>query len=141
MTYLEDVQPQPPSWLETGFVWYLRLLALCFIGFTVLYWLRVSGYYPGNDWRFDTMSTPWKIASAVLSVLLPVTAVGLWSALAWGQVVWTMAIATELLMFSWFSNYFGSNQIIVIFHIVSIIIYLILRGAMLYSQKNVNAHP
>jgi len=135
MTYLDDVKPQTTSWLEITFVLYLRVLALCFIGFTILYWLRVSGYYPGADWRFDTMSAPWKIASAILSVLLPVTAVGLWSAQAWGQVVWTMAMVTELLMFNWFSHYFGSNPLIVIFHLSSIMLYLLLWAAMHYNAN------
>jgi hydrogenase/urease accessory protein HupE len=98
--------------------------------------LRVSGYYDGADWRFDTMSTPWKIASAIMSVLLPVAAVGLWSALSWGQVVWTMAIFTELMMYNWFPHYFGSNPIIVGFHLVSIAIYLgFLLAIRHYTKK------
>ncbi len=113
--------------IELAFVWYLRALAICFIGFTLQYWLRVSGYYPGENWRFDTMTIEWKIVCAMLSVLLPVSAVGLWSTLFWGQVVWTIAIVTELLMFGWFSSIYGVNPWLTTFHLASIIIYLTFR--------------
>jgi len=139
MSYVDDANPKSASWLEVSFVWFLRLLAICFIGFTVQYWMRVSGYYSGADlgaeWRFDTMSTPWKIVSAMLSVLLPIAAVGLWSALSWGQVVWTMAIVTELVMYSLFPDSFGANPNIVWFHLSTIVIYLIFRGCFIYSDK------
>jgi hypothetical protein len=135
MTYLDDVKPSTTSWLEIAFVGFLRLLALCFIGFSVFYWLRVSGYYEGADWRFDTMSTPWKIASATLSALLPVAAVGLWSAQPWGQVVWTMTVFIELWMYSWFPQYFGSNALVVTFHLATIGLYLILWAIIHYNAK------
>ncbi len=135
MSYIEDIKPKADTWQETAFVWFLRLLAICFIGFTVQYWLRVTGYYPGPDWRFDTMSSSWKIASAMLAVLLPVSAVGLWSALSWGQVVWTMAVITELIMYSWLPEQFGRNPNVLIFHLVTIVIFLIFRGYFIYNDK------
>jgi len=135
MSYAEDLKPAEPSLAEAGFVWFLRLLSLCFIGFTTLFWLRVSGYYPGSNWRFDTMSPQWQTASAILTVLLPISAVGLWSTLSWGQVVWTLAVTTELVMYSWFPQYFGSNPAIIWFHLATIAIYLGFRGWIIYSTK------
>lgn len=135
MSYTDEIKPPPQSWLEIALVWYLRLLALCFIGFAALYWLRVSGFYDGANWRYDTMSLQWKIASVLLSVLMPVAAVGLWSALSWGQVVWTMAVFTELMMYTWFPEYFGTNANIVWFHLATIAIYLILQGGLIYKAK------
>ncbi len=135
MTYIDDITPEPHSRLETAMNWYLRLLAFCFIGFTVMYWLRVSGFYDGANWRFDTMTNSWKIASALLSVLMPVAAVGLWSTLSWGQVVWAMAIFVELMMHTWFNSRFGTHPDIVWFHLASIAVYLFLRGGLIYKAK------
>lgn len=139
MTYAEDLKPAPASWLDITFVSYLRLLAICFIGFTVLYWMRVSGYYAepdwGPEWRFDTMSSSWKIVAAMLSVLLPIAAVGLWSTLSWGRVVWVMAVITELTMYSVFPERFGTNSNIVWFHLATIGIYLVFQGCFIYSTK------
>ncbi len=139
MTYAEDLKPAPASWLDIAFVSFLRLLAICFIGFTVQYWMRVSGYYAGSgwghEWRFDTMSSSWKIVAAMLSVLLPIAAVGLWSTLSWGRVVWAMAVITELTMYSWFPELFGTNSNIVWFHLVTIAIYLVFQGCFIYSTK------
>jgi len=135
MSYVDDTQPETVSWPEIAFVWFLRLLAICFIGFTVQYWMRVSGYFEGPQWRFDTMSSSWKIASAMLSVLMPVAAVGLWSALSWGQVVWTMAVVIEIVMYSWFPASFGAHPDVIWFHLATIAIYLIFRGYFIYSDK------
>ncbi len=135
MTYLEEFKPATPTLLETILNWYLRLLAMCFVALTIYYWLRISGYYPGADWRFDTMSTPWKIASAILAVLLPVSAAGLWSTLSWGQVVWIMAIIIELLMYNWFTDYYGPNVPITTFHLATIAIYLGFRGLIALNEN------
>ena len=135
MTNAEDLKPAPTTWLDIAFVSFLRLLAFCFIGFTVQYWMRVSGYYNGPEWRFDTMSSAWKIVAAMLSVLLPVAAVGLWSTLSWGRVVWAMAVITELTMYSWFPERFGTNSNIVWFHLASIAIYLVFQACFIYSTK------
>ena len=142
MTHVDETDA-PPSWLELAFVSYLRLLGLCMLALAAFYWLRVTGIFVdefprGGDiqnWRFDTMSTAWKTASAILSVLLPIAAVGLWSTLSWGQVVWTMAIATELFMYTWLTGYFGTNPAIVAFHISTIGIYLAFRAALHYNTK------
>ena len=135
MTYAEDLKPAPTTWLDIAFVSFLRLLAICFIGFTVQYWMRVSGYYDGPEWRFDTMSSSWKIVAAMLSVLLPIAAVGLWSTLSWGRVVWAMAVITELTMYSWYPERFGTSSIIVWFHLASIAIYLVFQACFIYSTK------
>ncbi len=135
MSYIEEIKPAPRTMAEIAFVWFLRLLAFCFIGFTLIYWMRVSGYYQGANWRFDTMSPPWQTASAILSVLMPVSAVGLWSTQSWGQVVWTLSVFTEIIMYAWLSNYFGANPAIVWFHFATIAIYLGFRGWFIYSAK------
>jgi len=135
MSYIEEIKPEEKTWAEIGFVWFLRVLAICFIGFTMLYWLRVSGYYQEANWRFDTMTTPWKTASALLSVLLPISAVGLWSTQSWGQVIWTLSVFTEMVMFTWLPGEFGSNPAIVSFHFATIAIYLGFRGWFIYSAK------
>jgi hypothetical protein len=135
MSYAEYSKPAPASWLDIAFVSFLRLLAICFIGFTIQYWMRVSGYYAGPEWRFDTMSPAWKIVAAMLSVLLPIAAVGLWSTLSWGRVVWAMVAITELTMHAGFPEYFGTNTKIVWFHLAAITIYLVFQGGFIYSTK------
>ncbi len=130
MSYIEEFNPVAPTRLELAYIWYLRLLAICFVGLALYYWMRISGYYPGENWRFDTMSSQWKVASAILAVLLPVTAAGLWSTLPWGQVVWTMSIVTELLMYNWFTEYYGQNLLIFTFHMTTIVVYLAFRGVI-----------
>lgn len=86
--------------LAWAMVIFLRLLSLCFIALTLYVWLRVVGFWQGAENRFDTMSSGLKVLTAILSVLFPVSAVGLWTTLAWGRVVWLLSVVIQLLAFA-----------------------------------------
>jgi len=135
MTYIEEFQPPVPTLFETAFNWFIRLLAIAFVGFTLMSWVRVIGYFPGSEYRFDTMSEHWKIAGAILAVLHPVAAVGLWTLLPWGQVVWALAIAIEVSMYTWFSSLFGTNPLLVYFHLACIAVYVSYQAVAFYRVK------
>ena len=135
MSYIEEFRPPESTWLDIAFDWFIRLLAVVFVGFAILSWLRIIGFFPGDNWRFDTMSDAWKIAGAVLAVLHPVVAVGLWTLLSWGQVVWVLAIAIEITMYGLFPGFFGTNPMLVNFHLGCIAVFLVLRAAAYYKVK------
>lgn len=86
--------------LAWAMVIFLRLLSLCFIALTLYVWLRVVGFWQGAENRFDTMSSGLKVLTAILSVLFPVSAVGLWTTLSWGRVVWLLSVVIQLLAFA-----------------------------------------
>lgn len=86
--------------LAWAMVIFLRLLSLCFIVLTLYVWLRVVGFWQGAENRFDTMSSGLKVLTAILSVLFPVSAVGLWTTLSWGRVVWLLSVVIQLLAFA-----------------------------------------
>ena len=108
---------------------FARAVALVLLFFALRYWIRLTGFHPGEEFRFDTMSEHWRVASSSLAVLLPVAALGLWGRFSWGVVVWMLAAVQEIAMHTWFSDLFGRADLTVAFHLVAVSIYIALKLA------------
>lgn len=114
----------------------VRFVSLVLLFLAIRYWMRVTGYYTGTDFRFDTMSEHWRIASASLSVLLPVAALGLWGRFSWGMVVWFLAVVQQVAMHTWFAQLFGRADMIVGFHLTTLFAFLGLElAARLFARR------
>ena len=117
---------------------FLRLLSLVFVGLTILAWLQLIGYWgEGPQDRFDLMSTPWKIYISVLAVLYPVTAVGLWTTLSWGRVIWFLAMGFQIVAIMRFPDSFAVHDIVIFFHLGTLAIYLGFELALRFIEKKV----
>lgn len=101
---------------ETLYRVFVRALALCLLYFAIQYWLRLIGYFDGPEYQFDTMSLHWQIACAVLAVVHPVAALGLWGLFSWGLVVWLFSAVVEIAMYTYFTELFGENRELIMFH-------------------------
>ena len=115
---------------------FLRLLSLCFIALTFYVWLRAVGYWPVPENRFDTMSPGLKVITALLSVLFPVSAVGLWTILPWGRVVWLLSVAVQFLAFAGiFGAVFMPVEVIYAHSATIAIFFAIQLGLYLITKK------
>ena len=139
MTVSLDTTSQKSSRLASAvefmFNLFLRILAIAFFALALQTWLTVIGYWEGPNYRFDTMSATWKVYTAVLVVLLPVTSVGLWTTLSWGRVVWFLAIGFQILGFFLYAAEFGANELLVLFHLSSLGIYITFQLALHFIAK------
>ncbi|MBL4598308.1 MAG: hypothetical protein JKY82_11915 [Rhizobiaceae bacterium] len=117
------------SLLETLYIVFLRGVALVFVYFALQYWMRLIGIYDGPDYQFDTMAEHWRVAAAVLAVLLPITALGLWGLFSWGPVVWIFAICIEVGMHMGLPQLFGEQQMLMLFHAICLMVFLVLQVA------------
>ena len=115
------------SAIELGYDWLCRALALTCMTIGLAYWIRLIGLYDGALWRFDLMPLHWQVACAVLSVLFPIAATGLWMTVSWGPVVWVVATASEILMYAGFPELFGSRPALVAFHIAAFVLFAVWR--------------
>lgn len=120
-------EPNPAERLETVF---LRGVALVLIVFALGYWLSIIGLYPERAPRFDLMAEHWQIASATLAVLMPVAAIGLWGMFPWGVFLWFSAVVIETIMYLGLPQLFGKQEIIVLFHLLAVLAYLILKTVL-----------
>ncbi|MEP7455098.1 DUF6163 family protein [Phyllobacterium sp. SB3] len=132
--------PFDPTMAQTGFVWFLRLVAIYSLVSGVGYWAQISGYYEGLLWRFDLMPWQWKVASVSLAMLYPVASTGLWMMVSWGPVIWFVAALGETLMFTVFSEFFFYRPQIAIIHGCVALLYIAFR-VVLFLQKRQQAMP
>ncbi len=124
-----------PDRIELATDVFLRCVAMLFLGLALAIWLRAVGFWEADGVRFDTMSASAQTYTAMLAVLFPVTAVGLWTTLSWGRVVWFLSVIVQLLAFA---GVFGSvtvNNELLITQGICVIIYLSLRGALRFIPK------
>ena len=123
-----------PTSAEVAFVWFQRVIAGYCLLFGVLYWIRLVGYYPGSLWRFDLMPVHWQVVSAVLAVLFPLAAIGLWMLSSWGPVIWLICAAMEATMYLALPEMYGFRPTIGISHVGVILLYIAFR-IVIYRQN------
>ena len=116
MTEGIDTRILKPDGVQIAFSWFLRGVSTYCIIVGIAYWIRLIGYYPGDEWRFDLMPLHWQIAVSALSVLFPFAAVGLWMLASWGPVVWFICAAGETTMYYVYSAKFGAKPEILAVH-------------------------
>ncbi len=118
-----------------------RFVALVLILIALQYWVRLIGVFPGEQYRFDTMSEQWRFASSVMAVALPVTALGLWNGTSWGIVLWLPVAATEIAMHTWLGDVYGGSILKVVFHLVTVTAYLLNHFAQRFLANNSLTKP
>lgn len=106
------------------FLLFQRVGSMLLLVLAIQYWIRLTGIYEGAQYRFDTMSEPWRFAASTMAVLLPAASLGLWGGHAWGVVLWIAFIALEVLMHVWLSDWYGRADFRVFFHLFSLVALL-----------------
>lgn len=119
-----------PTMTQTGYVWFLRIIAGYCLLFGLFYWIRLIGMYDGAEWRFDTMPLHWQVAASTLAVLFPTTAIGLWLLSSWGAVLWFCCAATEAAMYVAMPDLFGFRPTLAFTHLAVATVYVAFRIAL-----------
>lgn len=104
------------------------------------YWVRLMGFFPGPDWRFDLMPLHWQVTAVSLAVLFPFAAVGLWMLASWGPVVWFICAATETGMYGFFPEFYGRQPLILALHGSVAAAYILLRILIHLERRRAAAH-
>lgn len=114
--------------IGAALVVFKRMVALFLIVFALGYWARITGLWPGGGLQFDTMPEHWRIASTVLAVMLPVSALGLWGQFSWGTISWLLTVSIELVMYLGLPERFAGGREVVWFHLAAMIVYFALKA-------------
>lgn len=112
-----------PTLLSRGHTVFLRVLALVFVFFALRVWMEAVGL-DDPDLRFDTAGRLERVYLAVLAVLLPVAAVGLWTTLSWGRVVWLLTISFQMAAGWLYPQDFPAAAAAITFHLLSLVLYI-----------------
>jgi hypothetical protein len=105
---------------------YMRLVALLLLLAGLARACQILGILVPDGLTFAEL-TAAKRASAVTLLLVDLfAAVGLWIGAAWGPVMWAVALAVEISMYTLFSDLFGSYPLRALVHAALFIGFLAL---------------
>jgi hypothetical protein len=95
---------------------YMRVAALLLLLAGLARACQVLGILTPEGLTFEFL-TPAKRSAAITLLLVDLfAAVGLWVGAAWGPVMWAVALAVEVSMYTLFSELFGSYPLRVLVH-------------------------
>ena len=114
---------------------FLRLLSIVFFLGAIYTWLTIVGFWPGENFRFDTMPVHLKVYSAVMAVILPAASVGLWTTMAWGRVIWFFVIAFQSVSIMRFGDSLAMPELILMAHFSALFIYLMIQLLLYFIDK------
>lgn len=103
---------------------YRRVLALLyFFGFL----LHLSDVF---DFRlsFSKMDPLWKAWILFLLLADLFAAMGLWAQKEYGDILFVIIATSQLIAYVGFKNIFGDQSELILFHVITLIIYFAIRG-------------
>lgn len=127
--------------LQKIYVYFLRLLSLFCLALTVGYWIRIIGVFPGNLWRIDLMPRQWQVLTAVLSVVYPIAACGLWMRSGWGIVLWFGAGLAESLAMTVYSADYIWFPAIAVMHGIFLIAFIGFQILLFFEKRRIKRMP
>lgn len=105
-----------PSLAQTGFVWFLRIMAIFAMISGLSYWAQLVGLTNQAIPPFDQLPMHWKVPYTALAVLLPCASMGLWMLTSWGIVLWAVAMLLEIAMYGYWADSYVARPNLVIAH-------------------------
>ena len=110
---------------------YLKILAV-FYGygaFLHLADLLSVGHYLGQShgFTFAQMPLAWKIATVYFAILNTIAGIGLWRGTWWGVACFMLAAMSQVVMYTALTETFTKQPGLVVFHLVTIGVYVLLR--------------
>ncbi|WP_297327822.1 DUF6163 family protein [uncultured Bartonella sp.] len=121
--------------IVSAYLIFLHCLALVALLFSVFYWIRLVGVFPGELWRIDRMPWLWQVLTVILSVLYPIAALGLWMGSLWGIIVWFFAALSESLAFTVYSSNFIFFPSLAGFHLLIALLFVMFRILLFFEKK------
>jgi len=106
---------------------YVRALGVVMMVIGLRQWAIILGVVSVHGMVFETMPTPWQLATIHLAVVDLVASVGLWMRAAWGNVIWIYAALSEIALHTVFVGTFGNDVLIIAFHLVTISGFIVLH--------------
>jgi Family of unknown function (DUF6163) len=95
---------------------YLRFVAVLLLLAGLARACQILGILTPDTLAFDSLEPAKRVSAVTLLLVDLFSAVGLWVRAAWGPVMWAVALAVEVSMYTIFSDVFGSYPLRVFVH-------------------------
>lgn len=113
--------------------YYLRILSVLYFFGGALHVLDLFGL----RLKFEELSLIWKIWIIYLMIFDVVAAMGLWQLKKWGVRLFLMVAASQLVAYIGFTNHFGQQTFLIVFHVVTLLIYGGLVCIAVYRRRSI----
>lgn len=117
--------------LSTLFSKFILFLAIAYSVGAILHLLDILNL----RLNFTEMNTIWKSWIVLLLIFDALAAVGLFKKKVWGEVLFLIIAASQLVAYIQFKNIFGNQDFLVTFHIICIVLYAVLKPSNLWRNK------
>jgi hypothetical protein len=94
---------------------YMRVAAMLLLLAGLARACQILGITPDGR-TFADLAPAWRAGATTLLLVDLFAAIGLWVGAAWGPVMWAVALAVEVSMYTLFTELFGSYPLRVIVH-------------------------
>ncbi len=95
---------------------YMRVVAMLLLIVGLARACQILGIVPPGALTFADLTPAMRAGAATLLIVDLLAAVGLWIGAVWGPVMWALALAVEIAMYTVFSDVFGSYPLRVLIH-------------------------
>jgi hypothetical protein len=95
---------------------YMRVVAMLLLVVGLARACQILGIVPEGADTFADLTPAMRAGAATLLLVDLLAAVGLWIGAVWGPVMWAVALAVEVSMYTLFSDVFGSYPLRVLVH-------------------------
>ena len=105
---------------------YMRVVAMLLLIVGLARACQILGIAPEGAETFADLTPAMRAGATTLLLVDLLAAVGLWIGAAWGPVMWALALAVEVSMYTLFSDVFGSYPLRVLVHATLFLAFLAL---------------
>ncbi len=119
---LRATAPTGVRW-SSVLVWFLRLMAIVWLGMGLMAWADVLGVVPSAV-PFEARSEAAQATLIYFAVIDLVAAVGLWLTSTWGGVMWLLAVMSQLILTIFVPRAVASGGVTIGIFVALILIYL-----------------
>lgn len=110
---------------------FFRVLSVAYLVGAVLHFMDLL------DLRltFSEMNPVWKVWIVFLFTADAVAAAGLWTGKIWGVVAFLVVAASQVFAYTLLSKFFGSQVLLIVFHIASLSVFFLCGGFHYLRQE------
>ncbi len=111
---------------------YLKILALLYFTGGILHILDIFDL----RLKFSGMTLVWKVWICYLAIMDLITAYGLIKLKKWGIYFFLIVALSQLVAYVLFNKYFGPQYPLIVFHLITLMIYFIFHLRSLYLHQD-----
>lgn len=124
-----------PESIDRLYQFFFIVVAFSCLAGTVKYWAMLMGITEGGALRFDIAPLHWRLAGAILALLLPLTALGVWFKNPFGLWGWLLVTFIQYMMHAILPQWYGYNAMHLLYSGSVVLLFAAFQTAFYMREK------